>query len=124
MASHGCGGDRCCTFCPPRGRRIICSYGRHFGSCTCGDGDLAFLVMGMSDEMSAMMSLSMMALLLLSISLFGGSYCCHFNGSAFDCQSDVISRVIQVTGREISECVNEMELVVPGCYILYFAWSL
>ena len=68
MASHGCGGDRCCTFCPPRGRRIICSYGRHFGSCTCGDGDLAFLVMGMSDEMSAMMSLSMMALLLLSLS--------------------------------------------------------
>ena len=49
---------------------------------------------------------------------------CHLNGITVDRQLDVISRDIQVTGRDISECVNEMELVVPGCYILYFAWSL
>jgi len=83
-------------------------------------GDLAFLLMVMSDAMVAMMLLSMMTLLII----ISNSHCCHFNGITVDRQSDVISRDIQVTGRDISECVDEMELVVPGCWLVYFALSL
>ena len=83
-------------------------------------GDLAFLLMVMSDAMVAMMLLSMMTLLII----ISNSHFCHFNGITVDRQSDVISRDIQVTGRAISERVNEMELVIPECCILYFAWSL